>query len=329
MTAIEFLAGWAIRSSALIASGALLLWLLRVKDASIRLTAWTALLVASLVIPALTFTFPKVPIAMMKSQTTTIEPLPNLALNVVPEPVGPAPAVTGRFDWPRAVLAAYSLVALLLLLRLCTGLMMSLRLLRASSATGQVTEGIPVLESAGVSGPVTLGIVRPRIVLPQGWREWNPAKLNAVLAHERSHIRRYDPAVQLLSAIHRAVLWHSPLSWFLHRLIVRTAEEASDDAAVAEVNDRTFYAEVLLEFMQRGEGRDISECHPRILRGFRYRVKGFVLSGTTEKIRGFRCATSGFQVPCFVLSGAKIRGFRYRASKIVPRDQRVPSDPQA
>jgi multidrug efflux pump subunit AcrA (membrane-fusion protein) len=55
-----------------------------------------------------------------------------------------------------------------------------------------------------------------------------------------------------LSAIHRAVLWISPLSWFLHNRIVRAGEEASDDAAVAATRDRTFYAEVLLGFMQRG-----------------------------------------------------------------------------
>jgi hypothetical protein len=73
-----------------------------------------------------------------------------------------------------------------------------------------------------------------------------------VLAHERSHIRRHDPAMQVAAAFHRAVLWHSPLSWFLHRRMVRLAEEASDDAAVAATSDRASYAEVLLEFMQRG-----------------------------------------------------------------------------
>jgi uncharacterized protein (TIGR03435 family) len=102
---------------------------------------------------------------------------------------------------------------------------------------------------------VTPGIARPAIVLPAGWRHWDSAKLEAVLAHERSHIQRRDPAVQLLSAIHRALLWYSPLSWFLDRQIVRLAEQASDDAAVAAIRDRASYAEVLLEFMQRGVRR--------------------------------------------------------------------------
>jgi beta-lactamase regulating signal transducer with metallopeptidase domain len=87
------------------------------------------------------------------------------------------------------------------------------------------------------------------IVLPSDWRHWDEGKLDAVLAHERSHIRRHDPAVQLLSAIHRALLWHSPLSWFLHKRIVCVAEEASDDAALVATSDRAFYAETLLGFM--------------------------------------------------------------------------------
>ena len=92
-------------------------------------------------------------------------------------------------------------------------------------------------------------------MLPVDWRDWNEAKLGAVVAHERSHIRRYDPAMQLLSAIHRALLWHSPLSWFLHQRLVRVAEEASDDAAVTATRDRALYAEVLLDFMKRGARR--------------------------------------------------------------------------
>ena len=71
------------------------------------------------------------------------------------------------------------------------------------------------------------------MLLPLDWRDWDSAKLDAVLAHERSHIRRRDPAVQFFSAIHRALLWASPLSWFFDRSIVRTAEQISDDDAIA------------------------------------------------------------------------------------------------
>jgi len=254
MTTIQFLAEWALRSSILILSGALLLWVLRVKDPSVRLAAWTAILCGSLVMPLFTAMAPRMPMPVIHTPPQPVQ-TPVLNYPAAPEPVREVPLqetiVSKPFNWARAAAIVYFLIASALLLRLCAGLAMSLRLLRRSRAAGQATEGIEIRESDRVATPVTLGIARPAIVLPGDWRQWDGAKLDAVLAHERSHIQRHDPAVQLLSAIHRALLWHSPLSWLLHRRIVQVAEEASDDAAVAVTRDRALYAEVLLDFMRR------------------------------------------------------------------------------
>jgi uncharacterized protein (TIGR03435 family) len=258
MIAIQFLAEWELRSSALILSGALLLSALRVKDPSIRLAAWTAMLCGSLAIPPLAALAPTMAVpAIHRAPQSAAAPAPVYAVAAGPGSEAP-PRQTGvseRFDWASAAVASYVLVALALLLRLCVGIGLGLRLLRGSRATGQTTEEIQIRESDRVASPVALGILRPVIVLPADWRQWDAAKLDAVLAHERSHIRRRDPAVQLLSAVHRALLWHSPLSWFLHRRIVRIAEEVSDDAAVAAIRNRASYAEVLLDFMRRGVRR--------------------------------------------------------------------------
>ena len=251
----RFLAEWALRSSILILSGSLLLWALRVKDASIRLAAWTAMLCGSLAIPVLTGLAPRMPVPVMHSAPQSVEaPAPSYAMSVqsVPERPWHEPNVSKPLDWGQTAVTVYVLVALALLLRLCVGLTIGLRLLRSSLATGQAAHGIEIRESDRVASPVALGIARPVIMLPVDWRQWDKAKLEAVLAHESSHIRRHDPVVQLLSAIHRALLWHSPLSWVLHRRTVRMAEEVSDDAAVAAICDRASYAEVLLEFMRRG-----------------------------------------------------------------------------
>jgi RND family efflux transporter MFP subunit len=258
MITIQFVADWALRSSILILSGALLLWALRVKDASIRLAAWTLMLFGSLAIPALTAALPIMPVVV----TRAVAPPP--AAQAVPYGAPPtaAPAVFHQnevlakpFDWRRAAAMLYVFIVLAFLLRLCFALAMSRRLLRGSRATGRAAEGIEIRESSRVAAPVTLGIARPAIVLPIDWRQWSGAKLEAVLAHERAHVRRFDPAVQLISAIHRSLLWLSPLSWFLHTRIVRSAEEASDDAALAATGDRAAYAEVLLDFMGRGVRR--------------------------------------------------------------------------
>jgi uncharacterized protein (TIGR03435 family) len=250
---VHFLVDWALRSTILIAGGTLLLWALRAKDPAVRLAAWTALLFGSLAIPLLSVTLPRVAVPAVQRKAA-----PAVSITMVFAQPSPAPAAIAAhrdaaapFDWAGFAVTLYGMGTGLLLLRLLVGLAVCRHLLARSRATDQ----IDVVESDGVSSPVTLGVVRPVIVLPVDWRDWEQAKLEAVLAHERSHIRRRDPPVQVLSAIHRALLWHSPLSWYLHVRLVREAEQVSDDAAVAAIRDRAWYAEMLLEFMQRGVRR--------------------------------------------------------------------------
>jgi beta-lactamase regulating signal transducer with metallopeptidase domain len=103
-------------------------------------------------------------------------------------------------------------------------------------------------ESEFLSVPVTFGIKHPSILLATTWREWEPAELDAVLAHEISHVARRDALTERLSLLHRAIFWFSPLSWWLDRRLAELAEEASDDAALGAGADRTRYAETVLGF---------------------------------------------------------------------------------
>lgn len=254
MMSAQFLAEWAVRSSILISFGALLPRLLRVKDPSIRLAACMAVVCGSLAIPLLSSAFPKWPLSIAPVAESSLQfavPAPIAVYAGVPQE-SQQPERARRIDWGAAAVAIYAVVAGWLLLRLAAGILGVRNLRRTSRVTGLETDGIEVRESEHVPSPLTVGIVRPAIVLPVDWPQWPRVKLDAVLAHEKSHVERKDPALQFLSAVHRALLWHSPLSWMLHRRIVRLAEEASDDAAVAVTRDRASYAEMLLDFMQRG-----------------------------------------------------------------------------
>jgi RND family efflux transporter MFP subunit len=248
MSAIQFLAEWAVRSSLLIGIAAVALWALRVKDSSVRLAAWIAVLAGSLLIPVMSVSLPVIPVRVR--QAAPVVAAISTASNSAPVAAPFAPVVPGPapIDWKTLAFVVYVTIAAGLLLRLSIGLLGSLRLLRRSSAT----EREKIRQSERIAAPVTLGILRPSIVLPPDWRDWDRAKFDAVVAHERSHIERHDPLVQVVSAIHRSLLWFSPLAWFLHSRIVRTAEEASDDAAVGVIRDRASYAELLLDFVQRG-----------------------------------------------------------------------------
>jgi hypothetical protein len=82
--------------------------------------------------------------------------------------------------------------------------------------------------------------------------------LDAVIAHEVSHLLRWDPLSQCVALVYRAVFWFSPLAWWLNRHILQLAEEASDEAALAAGTERGSYARTLLGFFQAvqdGPGR--------------------------------------------------------------------------
>jgi hypothetical protein len=127
MTMILFLAEWALRSSVLIVVGALLLRALRVKDPSVRLAAWVAMLIGSLGLPLLTAALPSVrlantPIAVSvfaRPQAAAALPhAPFLIRDVVPasrRTVLMSAREIRSFRWTQAALSVYVLGAGLLI----------------------------------------------------------------------------------------------------------------------------------------------------------------------------------------------------------------------
>src|ERR1700733_8401512 len=170
--------------------------------------------------------------------------------------------------WMVVAIVTYSLITLGFLFRFAVGLILSMRLesgarrIRDPRALGLVsssarTAGIKraprLAESDLLSVPVTFGVVRPAILFPSGWRDWEEGELDAVIAHEISHVARGDALVDRLALLHRALFWFSPLSWYLTSALAELAEEASDEAALAAGADRTRYAETLLGFFSELE----------------------------------------------------------------------------
>src|SRR5262249_40212562 len=81
------------------------------------------------------------------------------------------------------------------------------------------------------AGPAVVGLLRPRIVVPEWLTQAAPSRQAIVIAHERAHLLAHDP--QLLTvALCLVVLmpWNLPLWWQLHRL--RCAIEVDCDARV-------------------------------------------------------------------------------------------------
>jgi beta-lactamase regulating signal transducer with metallopeptidase domain len=96
-------------------------------------------------------------------------------------------------------------------------------------------------------GPMTWGIFRPVILLPEGAESWPRVRLEAVLLHELAHIRRHDALTQFLALAVCAVYWPNPLIWLAAARLRREAETAADDAVLAAGVKPSAYAGELLQ----------------------------------------------------------------------------------
>jgi beta-lactamase regulating signal transducer with metallopeptidase domain len=136
----------------------------------------------------------------------------------------------------------------LLLARLVYGLIRAFLLWRSAqpvSAELIAAHGLRLRASAAVSSPVTIGF---SVVLPADYMAWDSEKLRIVLAHERSHVRQGDFYLQALAGLYAAIVWFSPLGWWLKRQLSDLAEAISDRSGLEEAASRASYAQILFEF---------------------------------------------------------------------------------
>lgn len=85
---------------------------------------------------------------------------------------------------------------------------------------------------ARLQTPVTTGCWRPVIVLPLALLSgMSPALLDALLAHELAHIKRWDYAVNLLQNLVLSLLFYHPAVWWIARRIDLEREQIADDMA--------------------------------------------------------------------------------------------------
>jgi len=103
-----------------------------------------------------------------------------------------------------------------------------------------------VFKSPYVTQAMVVGCVRPMILLPVAMvSHMSPDMLEAVIAHELAHIRRFDLWVNLLQRITETVLFYHPAVWWLSSRIRNERELCCDDLAVRATGERLAYASAL------------------------------------------------------------------------------------
>lgn len=107
-----------------------------------------------------------------------------------------------------------------------------------------------ICESDAVSGPVTIGLLQPVILLPK--KEFELVELQMILHHELVHVVRkdlwYKWGYQLLLCIH----WFNPFLYVIGRRINKDCELSCDEVLISQFTDngKQLYGNVLLDAAQ-------------------------------------------------------------------------------
>ena len=101
-----------------------------------------------------------------------------------------------------------------------------------------VSEKVRLYISANVAGPMTLGLIKPVVLVPIGFLTGLPSdQVEAILRHELAHIRRYDYALNLVQTGVKTVLFYHPAIHIICRWADQDREQACDDLAVKQGRD--------------------------------------------------------------------------------------------
>jgi len=107
---------------------------------------------------------------------------------------------------------------------------------------------------AGRAGPAVVGVLRPRIVIPDDFTSrYTPREQTVVLAHERTHIAHQDSRINGLVALARCAGWFNPATYLMASALRVDQELACDaDVVAAHPAARRSYAEAMLKTQLAG-----------------------------------------------------------------------------
>jgi len=223
---INLLVGAAWKSVLVLGVACLAAWAARKASADLRHRIWLGALiaVAALLVP--------LPIAEPARLSTLV--------------VGVAQVGLGRgaalLTWTKFALWLWAAGAVAVGLRTVVGL---IRLARIT-ATAR-TEISNILTSGQVSTPLTWGVFRPVILLPDYALDWPVEKRDWAIRHEQAHIARKDWLWQIFAQAMTCVFWFHPLVWLAASRLRNEAEHAADNAVLGAGADAADYASQLVE----------------------------------------------------------------------------------
>jgi len=163
---------------------------------------------------------------------------------------GVASGRLASFDRPLEVMAVAATMAALAYL--CLSFMRLRRIERRLEP--RELDGQRVLISRAL-GPALLGVIRPRIVIPEWIQDLPPAHRRVILAHEQRHAVARDPLLSLANTVLVALQPWNPVLWAMRSRLRLAIEIDCDRRVVRATGDVRGYAELLLTVHERTMSR--------------------------------------------------------------------------
>src|SRR5690606_30419426 len=103
----------------------------------------------------------------------------------------------------------------------------------------------------GSCSPYVVGIVKPRIAMPEVWLETlTEDEISAVMAHETAHINAKHIWGRVGAELASSWMWFSPASWMLSRKVAEVQEIAADADAIESGAERRDLASALVKLAE-------------------------------------------------------------------------------
>ena len=116
-----------------------------------------------------------------------------------------------------------------------------------------ITKPVHVWMSAFVTSPVTIGYIKPIILLPvAAVNNLSVQQMEAVLLHELSHIKRSDFLINLITKLIQTILYFNPFVKAFAKIIEKEREKNCDEIVLQFQYEPHGYATALLELEKAG-----------------------------------------------------------------------------
>lgn len=121
--------------------------------------------------------------------------------------------------------------------------------LARSASVNPVLSEFPILFHPFALPPMTLGITKPKILLPKtACQALSRSELNLIIQHEEEHIRRGDSLSNLIRILVKEILFFSPFIWKLSQKFEEEMEISVDTAVLSQNSHATqTYGKLLLK----------------------------------------------------------------------------------